>query len=155
MVSRANRRIFMLRTLKTFKIGINDILTVYSSYVRPLLEYACPVWHSALTQYQRNQIERVQKRSLRIILSYQYLSYSQALELTGLQSLEERRQYLCLEFARKVFKSSTPKQWFLPANPIRSLRNNRSCLEPKCKTERYRNSPIPYLSRLLNEHGPN
>ena len=143
---------FMLRTLKTFKIGINDLLTVYSSFIRPLLEYACPVWHSALTQSQTNQIERVQKRSLRIILSYNYLSYSQALEITGLQSLHERRQYLCLEFARKVFKSSTPNQWFLPANPTRCLRNNRLCLEPKSKTDRYRNSPIPYLTRLLNKH---
>ena len=154
MVSRASQRLFMLRSLKSFNLPIQDLVTVYSSFVRPLLEYACPVWHGSLTQAQQKRIEAIQKRSLRIILSYQFLSYAQALALTGLPSLHERRQHLCLMFARKAFKSNLSDEWFLPANTRRELRNNRTCLEPKYKTDRYRNSPVPYLIRLLNTHGP-
>ena len=153
MVSRASRRLFMLRSLKAFKLPIEDMLTVYITFIRPVLEYACPVWHCALTQSQQKRMERIQKRSLRIILSYQYLSYDQALSLTGLETLHERRQFLCLTFARKVFKSNRTEQWFLPSNSTRNLRNNRICLEPKYKTDRYRNSTIPFLTRLLNTYG--
>ena len=133
--------------------SIDDLVTVYTSFVRPLLEYACPVWHCAITKTQQSRIERIQKRSLRMILSYQYHTYAQALALTGLQSLHDRREHLCLMFDRKVFQSPSSGKWFLPANPSRLLRNNRLCLEPRYRTERYRNSSIPFLTRLLNTHG--
>ena len=39
--------------------------------------------------------------SLRIILKEDYVDYSSALELTGLESLHERRTQLALNFAKK------------------------------------------------------
>ena len=144
------------KTIKLFFSNLAIYLSIsiyYITFIRPVLEYACPVWHCALTQSQQKRMERIQKRSLRIILSYQYLSYDQALSLTGLETLHERWQFLCLTFARKVFKSNRTEQWFLPSNSTRNLRNNRICLEPKYKTDRYRNSTIPFLTRLLNTYG--
>jgi len=35
--------------------------------IRPVLEYACPVWPSGLTVEHRNRIEAIQKRVFRII----------------------------------------------------------------------------------------
>jgi len=37
--------------------------------IRPVLEYAAPVWHHSLNKSQKNQIEAIQKRAIRIIFS--------------------------------------------------------------------------------------
>ena len=38
-----------------------DLVSVYVSVVRPVLEYACPVWHTNLPQYLSDNIEVIQK----------------------------------------------------------------------------------------------
>jgi hypothetical protein len=43
-------------------VSANDIIAVYCSVNRSILEYACPVWHPGLTQAQSEDLERVQKR---------------------------------------------------------------------------------------------
>ncbi len=48
------------------------------------------VWHSGLTTEQSNELERVQKRCLRII--YPQLSYNDALFVSGLERLDLRRE---------------------------------------------------------------
>ena len=50
-------------------------------------------------------IEQVQKTAFRIILEDFYTDYSSALELTGLDSLRDRRTQLSLTFAKKCTKS--------------------------------------------------
>ena len=66
-----------------------------------MVEYCCIVWHSSITDEESTSIERVQKTALRIILKEDYVDYSSALELTGLESLHERRTQLALNFAKK------------------------------------------------------
>ena len=62
------------------------IVYIYCSVVRSVLEYACAVWHPGLSNKLSKDIERVQKRCLKII--YSNLSYSEALEKSGLVRLE-------------------------------------------------------------------
>ena len=50
-------------------------------------------------------IERVQKTACRIILGDSYTDYSSAQEVTGLDSLRDRRTKLSLTFAKKCTKS--------------------------------------------------
>ena len=121
--------------------------------IRPILEYACPAWHPGITQTQSDQIERVQKRALRIILANRYDSYARALERTGIPTLSSRREDLCLRFARSALKSSQWNYWFTPNDQSRTLRNIRLCKEPKCRTERFKRSPIPYFTKQLNQFG--
>ena len=59
-----------------------DIVYIYCSVIRSVLEYACPVWHPGLTSKLSKDIERVQKRCFRII--FPQLSYSEALDKSGL-----------------------------------------------------------------------
>jgi len=153
MVTRANRRLYMLRSLKPFGMPVADLITVFVGYIRPVLEYACPAWHPGITKTQSDQIERVQKRALRIILANRYDSYACALERTSIPTLSSRREDLCLRFARSAFKSSQWNYWFTPNDQGRTLRNTRLCIEPKCRTERFKRSPIPYFSKQLNEFG--
>ena len=68
------------------------MLLFYTTCIRPVLEYACPVFHNALPQYLSNNLERLQKRALWII--YPDLSYAVALVAAGITSLYERRQEL-------------------------------------------------------------
>ncbi|KAI8513921.1 hypothetical protein Bbelb_082450 [Branchiostoma belcheri] len=53
MVKKGNQRLFFLRRLKTFGVTSDDLVTVYTSFVRPTCEYAVPVWQPGITQTQR------------------------------------------------------------------------------------------------------
>ena len=68
------------------------VLFYYTTCIRPILEYACPVFHDSLPQYLSHDVEMIQKRALRII--HPRIPYSDALSLTGLKLLSKRRDNL-------------------------------------------------------------
>jgi hypothetical protein len=43
------------------------LVQFYRTCIRPVTEYACPVYHNSLPDYLRNELEAVQKRAMRII----------------------------------------------------------------------------------------
>ena len=61
IVKKAGKRLYMLYQLKRAGITQKDLVTVYVSVERPVLEYACPVWHTNLPQYLSDNIEVIQK----------------------------------------------------------------------------------------------
>ncbi len=63
------------------------MLAFFHTYNRPILEYACAVWHPALTKHQSHQIE--QKGICKIILGKGYLSYEFALQTLSITTLEK------------------------------------------------------------------
>ena len=85
IVSKASRRIFVIQQLLKAGTAIIDILTVYCSIVRSVLEYACQVWHSGLTLQQSKEIESVQRRVTRLILPD--VSYKESLQILGIEKL--------------------------------------------------------------------
>ena len=96
IVKRANSKIHMLRVLKCHGLPSHDLMTIYSCFIRPITEYAAPVWNGALTKQQITHIERVQKRALKIILGSNYTTYDDVLANCNLQSLNDRRKSLCV-----------------------------------------------------------
>ena len=152
MISRASRRLFLLYALRGFGAPVEDILAVYQTYIRPLLEYACPVWHPSITHEQSKHIEMVQKRSCRLMLGSKYEHYDTALLELGIDKLSDRREQLVLKFGQKLLNSER-HQHLLPAKTTTtySLRNQKKYQEPKTRTVRYFNSTIPYVIRLLNQ----
>ena len=48
IVKKAGKRFYMLYQLKRAGITQKDLVSVYVSVVRLILEYACPVWHTNL-----------------------------------------------------------------------------------------------------------
>ncbi|KAI8496728.1 hypothetical protein Bbelb_253830 [Branchiostoma belcheri] len=129
------------------------MVTVCVSYVRPLCEYACPVWGPGLTSTQTTQIENIQRRACRIILGKDYSRYSDACSLLGLPSLQQRRQHLILKFGRGLMESPTFRQWLPPTRGETSGRDTRSSYKLNtvfARTERFKNSVIPHIVRLLN-----
>ena len=88
--------------------------------VRSVSELAVPAWQGAITQEDKNEIERVQK-----VLGGQYVSYKSALKYTGMETLESRRVKLCLKFARKAEKHPKHKAWFKPCNKTANTRQEK------------------------------
>ena len=145
----------MIRRLKGLGADKKELLDVYIKQVRSVLELAVPVWHPAITQQEIKQIERIQKCALYIILGSDYTGYNDALQLLAIDSLHNRRSKICEKFAIKCFKSPRYSTWFHSnqyTQPIYNTRSEKSKLVPvSSRTQRYKNSPIPYLTELLNK----
>ena len=130
------------------------ICDVYVKEIRSLLELAVPAWHSGLTQKQSLDIERVQKVAVRVILSdcstgKSEFSYDMALVVLNLEPLYIRREKLCLRFAQKTLKSRH-KDIFTSNQNKYDTRHKNQFTEKTCNTKRCFNSPVNYLTRLLN-----
>ncbi len=65
------------------------------------LEYACQAFHSSLPVYLSEQVERIiQKRALRILCPGE--TYEAALNITGLETLFDRRKNLSVELFQNI-----------------------------------------------------
>ena len=51
VISKAGKSLCMLYQLKRSGISQADVLKIYVSVIRPVMEYACPVWHTCLPKY--------------------------------------------------------------------------------------------------------
>ena len=91
--SKSSKRLYFLMLLKRAGVSKHDIIAVYTSIVRSVLEYACELWHPGLTNDQTLRIERIQKRALRIV--YPDLQYGDSLTESNLQSLATRHEKAC------------------------------------------------------------
>ena len=72
IVRKVSTRLYFLRQLKRANVPtkeVKELLTFYVTCIRPITEYACPVFHNGLPQYLADDLERLQKRALRIIYS--------------------------------------------------------------------------------------
>ena len=98
----------ILRRVSSFGAPVEDLKDIYILFVRSLLEQSAVVWHSSLTKENEQDLERVQKNALRIILKNNYQTYKKALIRLGMETLNERRQKLCLNFAQKCLKTQEP-----------------------------------------------
>ena len=56
-----------LKQLKRSGAGRDDLLCFYNTVIRPVLEYACPAWHSSITAAQSRSLESIQRRAMKII----------------------------------------------------------------------------------------
>ena len=106
ITSKAARRLYTLVLLKQAGVPQKDILEMYMSRIRPVIEYGCEAWHPGLTQYLERDIESIQKCAFNII--YKGVDYSEALEMSGIPSLKERRQNMCKKFFENM-KDETHK----------------------------------------------
>ena len=117
-----------------------------------ILEFGVPVWNPNLTKDESYQIERVQKAFLHIVLGRDYIDYEKALNSTNLESLEVRRINLSTKFAKRSANHPKHKHWFALNENIKNTRRKKPVYKPPLyRLERYRHSPIPYLTSLLNE----
>ena len=154
ILARATKRLFVIRRLKSAGCGTTDLIYVYISLIRSILETACPVFQPLLTEGDKDKIERIQKIVLKIILGDSYQSYEQACINVDLKTLESRRIQMCLNFGLKCLRNPKHETLFPRAPPISTIGHLQPLMfkEPLCRTVRYEKSPVPYITKLLNAH---
>ena len=153
IITKCNAKLYMLSKLKAFKVARQDLVKIWTTFIRPIAEYVAPLWHSSLTIVERVKIERLQKRALRIIMGSGYPGYDNALDVLNLPTLKARREELTRKFAMNLLKSTKHRK-LLPGkrDNERTMRTKvgDQLIAPKWSTLRYGRSTIPYCTRLIN-----
>ena len=143
----------MLHTASKF---VNDrrILTqLYYTHIRCRLEQSAVLWHSSLTLKNIVDLERVQKAAVRVIIGHGYESYSKTLRDLNIETLFERRERLCLRFAKKSLNVENFKHLFPVYRNNHDMKTRYSPKYEQAKTasNRYKMSTVPHLQRILNK----
>ena len=72
IITKCSAKLYMLSKLKAFQVSRQDLVKIWTSFIRPTTEYVAPLWHSSLTAEETKKIERLQKRALRTIMGADY-----------------------------------------------------------------------------------
>ena len=131
----------MLRHLKRHGLNQSELVQVYMSILRSVIEFCSVVYGPQLTAEQEDQIEKLQAQALKVIYGFDK-SYRAVLELSGLPTLRDRRKEAILSFARKCLGGQYA-HWF-PLNETGRARNSLEYREECARCDRLRNSPILY-----------
>ena len=87
------------------------------------------------------------------MLQEKYHSYEHALNTLGLETLKERREQLCMNFALKCLKNPKFKDMF-PINNKSHEMDTRITEKYEVQfalTNRLKDSPVIYMQKLLNQ----
>ena len=79
LVKKANARLQLLRKVASFSSDKSDLKLIYTIFVRSILENSSTVWHNLISQENKDNLERVQKCAMKIILKNKYKDYQTAL----------------------------------------------------------------------------
>ena len=99
-------------------------------------------------------MERVQKSAVRIILGDSYRGYRKSLDILQIDSLKDRREQLCLNFAKKCIQNPKTKEMFpenFKAHQMLTRKPDRFRVT-HANTTRFKNSAIIYMQNLLNRN---
>ena len=85
-----------------------SILHLYLAVVRPVIEFAAPVWHHSLYNSQTNRVEAIEKRAIRIIYSYTCdMPYTSAFFVAVIASLADRMDLLSYSFFKNIMQPTS------------------------------------------------
>ena len=130
IVKKANKRMYYLRVCRKADLPKDVGLTTFLTKIRPLLEYASPIW-GGLPAYLEEDIERVQNRCLDVI----------GLPRNTVDPLALRRDISTSKEFKRFMKFS--EQWcrrFLeaPIDQTHELRSSTSFRVPASRTNRHK-----------------
>ena len=156
--SRAFKRMWILRRLKSLGCPIPELLDVLRQQVISICEGSVAYWGPMITKAESNMLERCLKTGLHIIYQDEYLSFNNALQLSQMKSLKIRRLELITKFSKKAMRSSIYKDWFCESEERAGMITRGKPLplfKPvTCRTQRYQRSSLPFMTKLLSWHPP-
>ena len=151
VVKKASEKLYLLVQLKRARLPPSDLVLFYLSCVRSTVDYGVPDFYNALPQYLKNELVRIEKRALSIILPS--MSYNKACEVLWITPITEHHSQL----RRKLFNAivTDPKHklhGLLPQenNASYNFRNNRPFVLSRVHTNRANSTFILAMSRQLN-----
>ena len=162
---KANKKFYILRNLGKSRQKTELLLSAWKVLIRPITEYAAPLWQSGLSNKDISKLESLQKKAVGMILGTCYIdhkryykvkgqlvSYESALNHLDLLTLAERREVLTTKFAMQTFRNERHKDFFEIKSNIRHCSRIKPTIqEHTCNTERLKNSSIPVMSSILNK----
>ena len=95
-----------IRVLRRAGVDQKNLLKVYLCTVRPVLEYAVPIWQN-IPDYLSKEMESVQKRALKIIFSKSE-SYAEDLDFVQLPTLSTRNSQICQKCMARMRRENHP-----------------------------------------------
>ena len=123
--SKASSKLYILSKLKLFGLQIEALINIWKVMLRPITEYAAPLWHSGLSDADTKIIEYLQKKVLGMILGTIFIdhkkyykirnepvTYAYELQKYGLTTLHQRREVLTQKFALETIKNPNHKNIF-------------------------------------------
>ena len=122
IVKKANKCLYSLRECRRANLPLEVGITCYKSRIRPILEYAAPIW-SGLPQYLIDEIESVQNRCMKIL----------GTPRNNFKTLEQRRANLTIKEFKKIQND--------PTNPCNIFTQQPSTHEHDLRTR----SNLPYV----------
>ena len=151
--TKAMSKMWLLRRMRSLKMEPQIILDYYIKEIRSLAEQGVAVWNSGLTKGQINDLEKIQKVALKIILFENYRSYDLACSLFNIERPSDRRLSLDTNYAVKLYQSDRSDQFFTHTNMRDNVRRDQQLVvESKSRTVRCYNAPHNYLARLVNQN---
>lgn len=101
-VSSASRMMWAIR--RSFdSISINSFRLLYTTYIRPILEYGLPACYP-LSKGEELSLEKVQRRGTKMVRGLRNVAYEQRLRQINLHSLDYRRIRGDLIFTRRILR---------------------------------------------------
>jgi hypothetical protein len=153
MCKKASKKIWQLRRMKILKLEPDILLDFYCKEVRSILEFGVACWNCGLTGKLSDQIERIQKICVNIILcdSEWEIPYFVGCTMLGVEPLSFRRTDLCIRFAQKTSQDPRHVDLFVRStNQFDTRQEKPPYRDYQCRTGRFFKSPLCYLTRLLN-----
>ena len=153
LIKKAYKRMQLLNAAAGYTISKYDLKSIYLTFIRSVLDQSAVVWHSSLTIKNRKDIERVQKAAVRVIMGKDFTTYKNGLRKLKLETLEKRREILCINFAKNCLKTDQVKGLFPlhHSKHIMKKRKHKKFKTKRIKTKRMKKSALPYMRKLLND----
>ena len=154
IIRKVNARMQLLRKVWSFGSSREEMVQLWKTFCLSVLDQSCVVWDSGLTCENRKDLERTQKTFVKLILEEDYETYKKALKLLHLETLEARRKTLSLTFIKRSLADGKLRDLFplRKKNHMMETRKNEKYKVTHAHTERFKNSPIITLQKLLNEN---
>ena len=152
LIKKVNARMQLIRKVWSFGSTTQEMVELWKTFCRSVLEQTCVVWDSGLTNQNIEDLERTQKTFVKLIMEENYENYTSSLKFLNLETLENRRKNLLLKFARNTLSDGHFRDLF-PRRTKTHQMETRKLDKYKvfhANTERYKNSPILTMQRMLN-----
>ena len=155
ITTRAKRRLDILRSTM-HRLDRKTLETLYTSYIRPIIEYGCEVWDSC-TLEEKQSLEAIQLEGARIALGAKRgtshgLIYKE-IQWDTLQ-MRRNRQKLCMLYKMKHGMTPPTLTRLLPDQKSQlsnyNLRDKSNFTTPYSRCDAMKDSFIPVTSSLWN-----
>ena len=107
MIRKINKRLYFLSQLKRAKVKSKELALFYTSCIRSVADYAIPAFYYSLPRYLKNDLIRLEKRAIAIIMPN--MDYRDALKLLNIKPMKKPYENLCDNLFRSVMLNTNHK----------------------------------------------